>query len=224
MDDLAVIHHQHLVAEFARGMEILFDQKDGGAAALDLGQAFDQRHHDRRRQALGRLVDQEQLARLDDGAGDGEHLLLSAGQEACARQPETPQRREESENPLQPRIVKRSVARRQHQVFLHREIGKHRHALRDITDAEPGDIRGRALLDALAVERYLAGGGLPQAHDGSQRRGLAGAVAAQQHRGLALGHAEIDALQNVIAPDMGMHAGEIKKVGHAALFPGAMPR
>ena len=28
MDDLAVIHHQHLVAEFARGMEILFDQQE----------------------------------------------------------------------------------------------------------------------------------------------------------------------------------------------------
>jgi hypothetical protein len=28
----------------------------------------------------------------------------------------------------------------------------------------------------------------------------------------------------VIAPDVGVHAGEGEKVGHAALFPGAMPR
>jgi hypothetical protein len=28
----------------------------------------------------------------------------------------------------------------------------------------------------------------------------------------------------VIAPDMGMDTGEIEKVGHAAVFPGAMPR
>ena len=37
-------------------------------------------------------------------------------------------------------------------------------------------------------------------------------------------HGEVDALQNVIAPDMGVHAGEGQQVGHAALFPGAMPR
>ena len=79
-------------------------------------------------------------------------------------------------------------------------------------------------LDALAAERDLAGGGLPQAHDGAQRRGLAGAVAAEQHGGLALGHGKVDAVQDVIAPDMGVHAGEGEKVGHAALFPGAMPR
>ena len=40
---------------------------------------------DRRREALGRLVDQQQLARLDDGARDGEHLLLSARERAGAR-------------------------------------------------------------------------------------------------------------------------------------------
>jgi hypothetical protein len=31
-------------------------------------------------------------------------------------------------------------------------------------------------------------------------------------------------MQDVIPPDMGVHAGEGEKVGHAALFPGAMPR
>src|SRR6185369_6157812 len=67
MDDLAVIHHHDAVAELAGGKKILFDQQNGGAAALDLGKAFDQGQHDRRRQALGRLVDQEQFARLDDG-------------------------------------------------------------------------------------------------------------------------------------------------------------
>ena len=80
------------------------------------------------------------------------------------------------------------------------------------------------MLDGSPVQRDPPRRGLPQAHDGSQRRGLAGAVAAQQHRGLALGHAEIDALQNVIAPDMGMDAGEREQLGHAALRAGAMPR
>ena len=38
------------------------------------------------------------------------------------------------------------------------------------------------------------------------------------------GTAKIDALQDVIAPDMGVHAGQRQQVAHAALFPGAMPR
>jgi hypothetical protein len=120
--------------------------------------------------------------------------------------------------------VQRPVARRQHQVFLYRKIGKHRHALRHIADAEPRDIGRRAMLDASAIERDLPGGSLPQAHDGAQRGSLAGAVAAEQHRGLARGHGKVDALQNVIAPNMGVHAGQRQKVGHAALLPGAMPR
>ena len=72
---------------------------------------------DRRREALGRLVDQQQPARLDDRAGDRQHLLLAARQRAGARQPELLQRRKEAENPVQPRVVERPLARAEHQVF-----------------------------------------------------------------------------------------------------------
>ncbi|MEY9739300.1 hypothetical protein ABH985_007089 [Bradyrhizobium ottawaense] len=122
------------------------------------------------------------------------------------RQPEPAQRREETKNPVELGVVERAVARRQHQVFLHGEIGEYRHALRHVADAEPCDVRRRAALDAIAGEADLAAGRLPQSHDGAQRRGLAGAVAPEQHRGLPLRDREVDALEDVIAADMGVDA------------------
>ena len=53
---------------------------------------------------------------------------------------------------------------------------------------------------------------MPQAHDGAQRGGLARAVAAQQHRELALGYGEVDAVQDVIGPDVRVHALEGQQV------------
>jgi hypothetical protein len=122
MDDLAVIHHQHVVADFLRHAEILLDQQDGCAALLHLGKAFDQVDHDGGREAFGRLVDQQQLARLDNGAGDRQHLFLPAGKRTCARQPEAFQRRKEPENPFQARVVERAFARGNDQVFLHGQV------------------------------------------------------------------------------------------------------
>ncbi len=70
----------------------------------------------------------------------------------------------------------------------------------------------------------LAGGGRRQSHDGTERRCLARAVATEQHCGLAFRHNEVDAMQDVILPDMGVDVGEGQHVAHAAVFPGAMPR
>jgi len=78
MDDAAAVHDADVVADLLRDAEILLDQQDRRAGALDLLKAFDQRANDRRRQALGRLVDQQQAARLDDRPGNRQHLLLAA--------------------------------------------------------------------------------------------------------------------------------------------------
>jgi hypothetical protein len=85
VNDAAVVHHAHEVAEFARDAEILLDEQDRHAAALDFLEAFDQPDDDRRREALRRLVDQEQPARFDESARDRDHLFLSARERARAR-------------------------------------------------------------------------------------------------------------------------------------------
>ena len=223
MDDAAVVHHPHLVADLDRDAEILLDEQDRHPGRLDLPQALDQRADDRRREALGRLVDQQKLARLDDGAGDRQHLLLSARERARARQPEFLERRKEPEDPLEARVVERPLARAEHEVLLDREIGEHRHRLRRVADAESRDVARRERLERRVPERDAPLRGAPQPHDGAQRRRLAGAVAAEQHRRPAARRVEVDALQDVIAADVGVHALERQAGAHAA-FPGAIPR
>ena len=56
-----------------------------------------------------------------------------------------------------------------------------------------------------------------------KRGGLAGAVAAEQHGRAGGGRVEIDALQDVIAADMGVHALQGQGRAHAAAS-GLTPR
>ncbi len=215
MDDAAVIHHRDRVAERARDPEILLDQQDGGAPALQLLERLDQHVDDRRREALGRLVDQHELARLDQGARDRQHLLLTARERARRQQPEFLERREQPEDPAEPRVVERAIARGQHHVLLDREAAEHAHRFGHVGDAEPGHVGGRQPGDVAALERQPAGRGAPQPHDGAQGRGLAGAIAAEQHGEAACRHREIGALHDMITADMGVDAGQLEqRVSH----------
>ena len=65
----------------------------------------------------------------------------------------------------------------------------------------------------------VPGGGAPQAHDGAQHGGLAGAVAAQQHGQLAARHGEVHALQDVVLADMRVHAGQREEASGTARLP-----
>jgi hypothetical protein len=83
--------------------EVLLDEQDRGLLRLQLAEGADQVLDDRRRQALARLVDEDQRPRLADGARHRQHLLLPARELARRVQPELLQRREEAEDPVQPR-------------------------------------------------------------------------------------------------------------------------
>src|ERR1035437_2750205 len=65
MHDAAPVHHRHLVAELPREVEVLLDQEDGRVGLLELPEGGDHVLDDGRRQALARLVDQQEVARLD---------------------------------------------------------------------------------------------------------------------------------------------------------------
>src|SRR5204862_8056950 len=70
---------------------------------------------------------------------------------------------------------------------------------------------------------------MPEPHDRPRRRGLAGAVAAEQHGQAAARHHEVDALQDVILADQRVHALKLKqRLAHisAPALPdaGAAPR
>src|SRR6185369_11607519 len=252
VDDAAVVHHCDAVAERLRDGEVLLDEEDRRLRALQLPQRRDQVLHDRRREPLARLVDQQQPPRLDDRARDREHLLLSARELACRMEPELLQRREEPEQPVEPRRVElleaARRARREQHVLGDREVAEDAHVLRDVGDAEVGDRRrhelrlrralrrrrsrrrigacGGGAADLAAVEDDASRRRRPQSHDRSERRRLAGAVAAEEHRHLARRHVEVDAVQDVVRADVRVHAGERKQRGrrHAASACGARPR
>ena len=73
----------------------------------------------------------------------------TASPRATARTASAPGR---SRRSIEPGVVERSVARGQHQVFLHGQVGKHRHGLRHVADAEPRDV-GRGLAVDVARRR-----------------------------------------------------------------------
>lgn len=78
-DHLTVIHQVETVGDTAGKTEILFDQNNGHAAALQCLQHLADALHDNRGKPFGRFVKQQHL---DPGAQDarhGEHLLLAAG-------------------------------------------------------------------------------------------------------------------------------------------------
>src|SRR5271169_6444424 len=85
IDDGAAVHDGEMVAEFAGKVEILLDQHDGDLAEraqIDDGTAdiLD----DRRLDAFGRLVEQEEPRPHHQRTADGKLLLLAARQIAAA--------------------------------------------------------------------------------------------------------------------------------------------
>ena len=75
-----VLHHVEAVGDCLREAEVLLDEQDGHAARLQRRQHLADALHDHRGEALGRLVEQEHLRAGAQDAGDGEHLLLAAGE------------------------------------------------------------------------------------------------------------------------------------------------
>ena len=78
IDDAAVIEHIGAVGDRDCGAHILLDQEDRNA--LLARRHDDPKHllHDQRRQALRRLVKDQQPRIEDQGPGDRQHLLLAA--------------------------------------------------------------------------------------------------------------------------------------------------
>ena len=77
-DDGAGVHHIGAVRGGQRDMHRLLDHQHGDAALAQFGDDLIDLAHDQRRQAERRLVEQQQLRRRHQGAGDRQHLLLAA--------------------------------------------------------------------------------------------------------------------------------------------------
>ena len=158
--------------------------------AIDVPDDAEDRLDQDGRQAHRRLVEQEQRSGAPSSARpDGQHLLLAAGQRAALLRDALAQPREEREHALE--IGRRSPSRSVRAKAPSSRFSQHGHAredpaaLRRLGDAEPHDAIGGQRVDALAVE---GDGAAPRPHgaeDRLERRGLAGAVGADQRDDLA---------------------------------------
>ena len=78
MGDMSVVDDVHPARERERGGEVLLDEEDRLSGRRQVAADLHQLAHDERREALEGLVEQDDLRVADQGARDGQHLLLAA--------------------------------------------------------------------------------------------------------------------------------------------------
>ena len=190
--DLALVHHVGPVGQVAGHVQGLLDQQHRRAPGGDLAHHRDQLGHQRRGQPQGQLVDQQQPGGHDQGLGQGQHLLLAAGQGGGAASQPLPEPGEQVE-----RVGDAGVGGgpghevgEEAEVLLDGEPGGDGVAAHDLVQPHPHPPGGRGAGDVEAPEADAAGADRLEARDGPQGGGLARPVGPQQHRHLSLLHGE----------------------------------
>ena len=106
--------------------------------------------HHQRREPFRRLVEQQQLGIAHQGAADGQHLLLAAGEVAALPVGQLAQLREQREHRVdRPAARPAGGARRHVEVLPHRELGEDAPVLRHEADAGARDAERRPAGDVL---------------------------------------------------------------------------
>src|SRR5512134_1732865 len=118
-----VFHDVMAVGHRLREAEVLFDQQDGEAFALQASERAPDVLHDHRREAFGRLVQQQQARPGAQDAADGEHLLLAAGELGALAGEALPHVREQLEDLRRGQTTLAHLGWQQ-QVLLHVQAGK----------------------------------------------------------------------------------------------------
>src|SRR3984893_12951179 len=91
-DDMSVLHDITVVGNLQRdGGALLYDQDREAELAADFAQPPQQFAYHHRGQSERKLIDQQQFRRTHDGAGQGQHLALAAGEEPTDALPEISQ-------------------------------------------------------------------------------------------------------------------------------------
>ena len=146
--------------------------------------------------ALGGFVEEEEVGAGDQGAGDGQLLLLAAAEEAALAVQHGLQDGEQIENVV--RDGGGGLALRDEadaEVFQDGHVGENFPALRHVTDALPGAAVGRQCGEGLVLERDSPGAGPQQAHDALEQGGLADAVTPHEADDLAARNVQVDVPQ-----------------------------
>ena len=171
---------------------------------------------DDRREAFGRLVEDEQPRVRHQRPADRQHLLLAAGEGAGALRAALGEAGEER---LDASLGPAAGAGGGGEVLLDAERREAAAALGDEADAEPGDAVDGEAAGRLAGEADRALARAQERRDGADRGGLAHAVAAHQRHDLALADVEVDAEERLAGAVEGGDAVELQERRHAASSP-----
>ena len=123
------------------------------------------------------------------------------------------QAREQGEHALEVGRDRRAVRPREGaelQVLEHRHPREDPPALRRLRDAQADDAVGRERVEAVAVETHATAARPHGAEDGPERRGLAGAVGADERHDLARRDGERDPAERPDVAVEGVDVGEIE--------------
>src|SRR5262245_50206546 len=196
VDDTPIFHHVVAVRNRRGEAKILLDQKDSEPLLLERADGLADLLDDDRREPLGWLVEEEEAGAGAQDATDCQHLLLAAGKlGALAAQPLL-EVGEQLEDAVELEAA-RAHPRRQEQVLLDVEACKDAAFLGADGQSQTRDpVAGQG--DELAPFVADRTGALSDdPHDRLERRGLAGAVAAEQRHDLASANLERHAMEHM---------------------------
>ncbi len=151
---------------------ILLHQKQRHPLGRQLAQDLKNLLHHQRRQPQARLIQQQQARSAHQRPGDGQHLLLAAGE---GHRPLSPPLFQPGEQLVHSRLVLGLIAVANgngphQQILLDGHIGKDAPPFRGLGDAVAGDKVGRFPADRLPAIENLPAGNARLAEDRHQQR------------------------------------------------------
>ena len=149
VDDAPLVEDDHVARERLDDAEVLLDEQDRLRLAHPLERACDLRDEERR-EALRRLVDEQDPVVVEQRPCDRDHLLLAARERA---RPLCCPLAKLGEEVVDEVVAGRAVPNREAQVLLDGEPGEDVAVLGHVADAAAHDPVGRQLADLLAAER-----------------------------------------------------------------------
>src|SRR5260370_18829973 len=181
-DDLPLLDDVVRVGDARQRDQVLADEEDRLAARRQPLDAAPDLGANERRQALRRLVEDQEPRVRHERAPDREHLLLAAREGAAEAPRAGRELGEELEHPGDGPRVRAAAAVRggRHEVLAHREVREHLAALGHEADPDLGDAVRREPVDRPAVEADPAAPRPPDAHGRAARRLLAPPLPAEQ--------------------------------------------
>ena len=192
---LSFAHDEGVLADFEGHTDILFNEQNRQAFALESLQGMEELEGEHRGEAEGQLVDHEDLRFCHDPAGYGEHLLFAAahGPGALFGAFFEPWEQLEDLGQIGTHAGAGAFRCRTHlEVLTHGHVAEELAAFRHHDHAELCLGMRRQSADVFALEGHGAFPWSDLAHDRAEQRRFPGTVGTHQRREPALFHGEVE--------------------------------